>query len=346
MFETVYKSVRRSLGVLAGALGAVAAILTSVGYLAEHSHLKMLGFTILPLDFNSYLVTGARCLLYVVVGFVFQVFRIVMNVIADHPGLGLLGGIALVTSQLPPVRRPVRRWVARFKSAVGTASDRYRVQVLLGLILLQLMALFQLVGPADATNLLFEPTPFPSTATDAAQAAKTDSTQVAIDSLPAPSRVRGLLLGDKTEALRDHLGWLLVLSAGCGLLVWAAVRSGRRAAHETVPSPWVRIWMGANLVLFGVQVFLLPVNYGILAVPNRFPLVEITARDTTLRNAEWTRRALLLLHQDGDAFYLYDRVGARVWLMPRGDVRTVAFEGVESVFAPRLPPSVQTLAPR
>jgi len=59
MLDKLTKTITRFFGIIAGSLSGLGAVLTAVGYLAEHNHLKMLGFTSVPVDLNQYLYTGA-----------------------------------------------------------------------------------------------------------------------------------------------------------------------------------------------------------------------------------------------------------------------------------------------
>ena len=81
MLENITKVIARFFGIIAGSLSGISAILIAIGYLAERSHLKMLGFTTIPVDLNQYLYTGA-------------------NLVGFLPGIIILQSISLLLEPL------------------------------------------------------------------------------------------------------------------------------------------------------------------------------------------------------------------------------------------------------
>ena len=64
MLEKIFAPVIKFFTITATSLTGISAVFTAVGFLAERSHLNMLGFTSIPVDLHQYLYTGAKFFAY------------------------------------------------------------------------------------------------------------------------------------------------------------------------------------------------------------------------------------------------------------------------------------------
>jgi hypothetical protein len=60
MLQKVFEYVSRYFVIIAGSLSGTGGLFTAVGFLAERSHLAMLGVTFIPVNLDQYLYTGAK----------------------------------------------------------------------------------------------------------------------------------------------------------------------------------------------------------------------------------------------------------------------------------------------
>lgn len=258
MLENITKVITRFFGIIAGSLSGISAILIAIGFLAERSHLKMLGFTTIPVDVNQYLYTGAS-----LIGFL--------------PGIIILQTISLLTKPIPLVLLTVFiliRISLRFQKMnkiwsriLSTAHDtiaRFKTTFLILFLFVQILTLGWMIRAISIENLLFseiEPTE------------QTEFSFLTIDE----DNLKQLLISEEESAeneVRRYFTQLLLITVVVGLILRYLTFLGRENGKLTIPFH-MRFWLVINFLLFATQVFLLPGNYGVLILNNKYQEVKV-----------------------------------------------------------------------
>lgn len=329
----VFQQVLRFFGTIATALTGLGAVCTAAGFLAERTRWSMLGFGA-PMDLNEYLFTGARFLAFLPGIIVTSVLTA-----AAASVTAFLVAVAMLLAVLA-ARRVARARGARLRDAVIVRgwTRRLRPWGLVALAILQFAGALVLFQPGILRNILF---------TERTALAGAECGQGRLD-LEAE-----VLLGCEEELL-EHMGraFLIVIASGGALWFLLPQPSPRArngsgnappardedgtappASEPATEAPLPAALIAVNVALLGVQLILLPINYGALFLPNEFSVVEVRLEEPELRQERWPEDGRFsLLHRRDDEFYLYAASARRIWLVPREQIRTLVYLGICGVF--------------
>jgi|GEM_PF-2322375 len=320
MLEKVFAPVLRFFGIIASSLTGITAVMTAVGFLAERAHLAMLGFTTIPADLNQYLYTGARF------------FALLPMLIINSIGLTTLDLarkyllyfaailLALLIFKLLLRIAVLNKLWRKLLEKIGQLVANHRNVFLFFLILLQFTGIYFYLAAIPISNLLFLESS-PDVNVQSFSFLQTNA-QVLTTWITAPNET----------ALFQHLGRLVLITLFLGVILWQLVATFRKD-QKVKPRLWQNIWIGVNLVLFGTQLILLPINYGIVLLPNKFPVVTVTFEDEVAVPFQAIQNErLALLHEKGGSFYLYSRETAQVWLVRQNQLHSLVYLGMADIF--------------
>lgn len=298
-----------------GALSGLSAVFTAIGYLAERSHLALLGFTSIPVDLKQYLYTGLKFMaglptLLVALGMAYieSFFNSIFGVLDWKMVIVLVLGLWLAwhfLSQLRPfhiLKGAPRRTIKAIRNASKSWVDGHRKSFLLILLVFQLGGLIWLTHVAKVQNILFGEDTNPNVATATLSGnnhndAITDSVKTAAEtSLFGISHTIGKirtsifnkLLPPSVNELRT---WIHYRNANqfklqsyffklfCIILVSALVTWNIHVLYNKgttrKPDLSVRVLFGINVLLLSTAALLLPVNYGALLMSKQYPVVQV-----------------------------------------------------------------------
>lgn len=255
MLENVTKVIARFFGIIAGSLSGISAILIAIGYLAERSHLKMLGFTSIPVDLNQYLYTGA-------------------NLVGFLPGIIILRSIYLLLDPLPLIilfliifmwfsmrfhwfrllwdktLNHTKKWIVEFK-----------LYLFIFFVFIQVVSLNWMVKAVLLENLLF--TEEISTTPPEFSFLKADT-----------NNLQQLLISkDKNEKLSTYFTQLFLNVLLTGLVLYYLMTHDKKSQQDR--SFHMKFWMTINLLLLATQIILIPGNYGVLLLNNKYQEVKV-----------------------------------------------------------------------
>jgi len=255
MLENLTKVITRFFGIIAGSLSGISAILIAIGYLAERSQLKMLGFTTIPVDLNQYLYTGAY-----LVGFL--------------PGIIILGSISLLSDPFPRivligllfigVSLRFKRFREFWDKALNLTKSwiiKFKLYLFIFLIIIQLLSLYWMVKAVSLENLLF--TGDISSVTHEFTFLKANK-----------ENLQQLLLSkDKNEKLPTYYTQLFLNVMLTGLAIYYLMTHEKESQQHM--SFHMKFWLTINLILLATQVILLPSNYGVLLLNKKYQEVKV-----------------------------------------------------------------------
>lgn len=336
MFHRAVQTVQKFFVALAATLTGLGVVCMAVGFLAERAHWSMLGLPLPAVDLNEYLFTGARFLAFLPGVFLTTTLTAITWSLSVF-GLVIVAVVLLVVAH----RWRGRQWLRRIVTTLSKRSHfRGRVLRLVGLIalaLLQFSSTYVLFRAARIRNVLFL-APTRSDGAECGQAGLDLEVQI----------VEGCQV-----SLDAHLGTVFLIVLVNGTLLWLFLRAmetgGGKAAERGTPTgssgeagagprvqprPWGEaLTVALNAALLGIQLILLPINYGALFLRSEFPVVDVVLTDPESREGAWPEDGrLLLLHRWEDEFYLYGGAAGRVWLVPRSDVESLVFLGICRIF--------------
>ena len=259
MFEKLTKTVTRFFGIIAGSLSGLGAILTAVGYLAERSHLAMLGFTSIPVDLNQYLYTGALFF----AGLPGLLLLLTTSMLFD---LWVIIPLFLIILWLFSMRNhKMKQLNDTLKEKLKNLILSNRVAFLMLLMIVQLVSVSWLTQALDIKNVLFE---------DNIAAPSQSISFVNTD----PEILKQLILYKSDHNLQLYfcqLFLIILVTAVILRMIIVLLRS-----KKTSQSPLVyNIVLTLNLVLLTTQVLLLPINFGVLLLDKQYPEVKVRFGD-------------------------------------------------------------------
>lgn len=306
----LFKGITVFVGWVTSSLAGIAAILYACGYLITQAQLRSLGLSgILERSPDDYLQEGASFfiglgsrlpLIFPWLVWAGCIGGVILFLILL---LGSLGRIILTKSGR---KDQAAQLVERARAQAMITFDRrprlwrnIAFGVLLGFLIFGLTRYLNAFTPAvEVSNLLYL----------------------------APSQAKGLaaaILTAESGKLERHFRLLLwgTLQTGVVLaLAWHLVRAER-----------LKIWLIAPFILiFLIYVLFLPLAYGALLRPTRFPVIRITSDHPLV---ESVRGNLFLLHRADGAFVLWDEHARRVLWIPSGEVSAAEVRGFRSLFA-------------
>lgn len=279
MLENVTKVIARFFGIIAGSLSGISAILIAIGYLAERSHLKMLGFTSIPVDLNQYLYTGANLLSFL------PGIIIVQSILLFREPL-ILGILSLILLMFMSMR--IRKWKNSWHIIIEQIQkniSKFKILFLIIFVFVQILSLKQMVQAVLVENLLFPEI-------------ITSSTQPEFIILNTDTQtLKQLLISKDTkdkEELFSYFTQLFLITFLIGLVIryLTFVDKGNQSAMNF----HLKFWLVINFLLFATHVILLPGNYGVLLLNNKYQEVQVQFKEVEQK----------LSHQDSKVLALID----------------------------------------
>jgi len=284
----VFKEITALLAWLSGSLAGIGAVFYACGYLIKRAHLNLLGIgALFSFSEEQYMQEGARFM------------ADMANLLARIALPLLMVAIALAAAVFLLRRTGLRRrmdaaweWLAQLaerKPWAWRSAAFGALLVLLTLLIDRELALFG--APLAISDLLFAPS----------GGAGGDADQIR----------EWLMAGDRTSL--DNLYFNLTLAVIKGgvllLLAWRVVE------------PWrLRILLAAPFALaFLLSVLMLPMAYGVLKRPARFPRIVADSESKILAGVQGE---VFLLDKTDDEFVLWDAVARRVIWLPRDEVKS------------------------
>lgn len=284
----VFKEITALLAWLSGSLAGIGAVFYACGYLIKRAHLNLLGIgALFSFSEEQYMQEGARFM------------ADMANLLARIALPLLMVAIALAAAVFLLRRTGLRRrmdaaweWLAQLaerKPWAWRSAAFGALLVLLTLLIDRELALFG--APLAISDLLFAPS----------GGAGGDAGQIR----------EWLMAGDRTSL--DNLYFNLTLAVIKGgvllLLAWRVVE------------PWrLRILLAAPFALaFLLSVLMLPMAYGVLKRPARFPRIVADSESKILAGVQGE---VFLLDKTDDEFVLWDAVARRVIWLPRDEVKS------------------------
>lgn len=324
MLDKLFKPVLHFFGILGSSLAGIGAILMAIGFLAEKSRLVMLGFTQVPVDLNLYLFIGAKFVAYLPI-LLFSALGLNM---VEHFLLTflILFFIILIFFFIHFSKRGTR-FLQQFKVGVTNFATRVIRGLFISLVFLQLIWIFQLLKSNEIDNLLY---------IDQREIAKVSEYALFPSKEILTAWVTNRIDPNNSKPEKTNVdyafmyfGWLLLVALLLGGVLLGLIRLGSKGKGGL--SFWKKFWMGLNLVLFFTQVILIPINFGILVLPNTYPACEISLQNHDNNDPQLAKQ-LYLLHMDDEELYFYSPDSSKVWSIKRDIVRSIEYLGMKDLF--------------
>lgn len=310
------KSALAFIGSLAGYLAGISAILYACGYLVTRAHVNALGlYGLFEYQHEHFVQEGAK-------------FVIVISQWVAGIGLRLLMAIIVIAVPGLLIYWGLRRYLGRLPARWKTWGDRLaRANVgNIGWSVVYLLLFFLLVVHSDAylgkfgqpllvSNLLY---------TD------TNESNDGPDDRADAARIRKWLLhGDDGSTVKyfQYLLWGFALSGG---LLFASLMINIRWA---IGRFWRGLLIAPFVISFSMYLFLLPMTYGVLVRPTKYPRIAIVVDPRG--DAPGDSTALFLLNKTGQEFVVWDAADRRVIWIPAGKVKRAEIHQVENLFGRR-----------
>ena len=258
MLEKITKYIASLFGIIAGSLSGISAILIAIGYLAERSHLKMLGFTNIPVDLNQYLYTGANLLGFLPGIIIVQCIPLVME-----PFI-LIMLITFILARFSVKYPPIGQVWSKFSGYCIHFISKYRAFFLILFVFVQIYSLFLAVKAVLVENLLFS-----EMVTSAHQ-------KLSIFNASPELLKQNILL--KTDELPGYFTQLFLITLFIGLALRYLMSIGKE--NLTNMTFHVKFWLAVNFIMFATQVILIPSNYGVLLLNNKYHEVRVQFNDS------------------------------------------------------------------
>ena len=281
----VFKEITALLGWLSGSLAGIAAIFYACGYLIKRAHLNLLGISALfSFSEEQYMQEGAR--------FVAEMADLVARIALPL----IMVAIVLAAAVFLLLRTGLRRhWdTVKARYAEGTpwawrSAGYGALMVLLILLVDRELAAFS--APLAVSDLLFAPS--------------------APGSGDAGRIREWLVTGDRASLDNLYFNLTLGVIKGGALLLLAWEIAEPRRLRMLLTAPFA--------LAFLLSVLMLPMAYGVLKRPARFPSIIADSESKMLAGVRGT---LFLLDKTGDEFVLWDSVARRVIWLPRDEVKS------------------------
>lgn len=293
----IFKAITAVLGWLSGALAGIAALFFSCGYLITRAHMNLLGVSaIFSFTQEQYMLEGARFVADMVDSLARNALPLLELII-----MLLAVGFLLMQTRVRGLLEPARLRAADFVKCrqTGCRAACYGLLILLLFLIKQDIGMF--VPPLAVSDLLFLP---------------------AAPSGKGHEIVRWLLSGDRDslEAWYFDLTLSVFKAALLLLLAWRLTQ------------PWrLRLLLTAPFALaFSLSVLLLPMSYGVLKRPVRFPGIIVNSENSLLASVQGE---LFLLDKTEDQFILWEAGTRRVLWLPRDQVLSAQIGKPRLLFA-------------
>jgi hypothetical protein len=322
MQDKWFEQAKKVFGVFGGSLTAIGALLTAVGFLAERYRLVMLGLNNIPLDFNRYLTVGARFVVFLPMTLI-QSLAVLAAKSARAYLLGFFLVILVFTIWLLLARSPgIRRLRDIAVGRTGSFVNRHLTGLLFLFLVTLLLCLTRFEVALDLRNVLFsKPTPL-------------SADNAVFSPVPSSVSLHFWVVNQKSSELEGYIGFLFFVTILTGIVLWKLVANTPKS--EAARSlRWQKIWAWLDVFLWCTLLVLLPVNFGILYLPNEYPVVSVSVKPSVREEYhDLQGKRLKLLHYEENRFYLYSRDSARVWSVPSESIGGLTYLGFKDVFAP------------
>jgi hypothetical protein len=309
----LFKSAVAFITWLSGSLAAIAAFLYAFGYIATLSNLHALGLSPLVLSFDPlfYLQRGSSFTIYVI-RLLFQVLLIPMIVLVV---------VTLIVLAVTHFWRE-RKLTERLLHKHGAVSGKIETWKTLLYVLVLLILFWEMsTSYDDLTRVL--------TISDLLY--KTEGKE--IDDAATRAMRRAL----RTDRQNAGVAALIHTSFLDSVLFLLEITVLFYAAWHLTPGRRFRPLLITPFALALAMFFVsLPMIYGILILPNKYPIVRIAAKDTTVN----TTAAYYLLNKTAREIVVWDGSNKRVLWLPIESVTKVEVDRIESLsFASSTPAS-------
>lgn len=300
----LFKGAAAFIAWLSGSLAAIGGFLYAFGYMATLSNLHALGLSPLMLSFDPlfYLQRGSSYSLYVL-RLLFDVLLIPMIAFV------VVALIVLAATHFWRERKLTEKFLHKYGAVFGKVETwKALLYVLVLLILFWEMSTSydELTRILTISDLLYK------TEGQESDAASTRAIRQALTADRQNADVAALI----HTSFLDSVLFLLEVT----VLFYAAWRltPGRRFRPLLV-APFA-----LALAMFFVS---LPMIYGILILPNKYPIVRIAAKDTTFN----TTADYYLLNKTAREIVIWDGPNERLLWLPIGSVTKVEVDRIESL---------------
>jgi len=291
---SVWKEVTAAIGWISGSLAGIGACFYACGYLSEGAYLHLLGATgLISLNHEQYVQEGGK--------FLVETSNIMAQVALDLLLVAVMIvvlGFLLRRTRFRHSLDDVKSWFSRLSESKRSFLRGLSYGILL-LILLQVtgIELAHFTAPLNVSDLLFTP----------ANAVLND-----VKASADAKEIRNSIFAGETAYLNDYFFGLTlsVIKAGVIFLIaWKIVE------------PWrLRLLLGAPFALaFFLSVLLLPMSYGVLKRPARFPTIVFDSHNKALSSGQGE---LYLLDRSNDSFVVWDADHRHVLWLPRTQVES------------------------
>lgn len=312
-----FKSIALFVGWLTSSLAGIGAILYSCGYLVTRGQLRSLGlFGLFELSSEYYLQEGARFFIVLAMTSVNAVNLMLLRLV--YTGIILL--FLLIVSlplaiflfrkreRLKKGMQNVRDTFARRISSLVWLCRNAAYLALLFLLVFYLTSYLREFKPAlEVSNLLYSSVP--------------DNPKQ--DYKP----IRQWILSADSDNLEKHFHILLwgTLQAILALALAGYVTSSSR----------LRIWLLSPFIVTSIMYTLfLPIVYGALVRPTRFPVVTLTSQNKALAGM---KDRLFLINKTEHEFILWDSNEKRVLWIPNNQIEAAEVKEIQHLFEKRNP---------
>jgi hypothetical protein len=322
MQDKWFEQAKKIFGIFGGSLTAIGAILTAVGFLAERYRLVMLGLTNIPLDFNRYLTVGARFVVFLPMTLIQSLTVFAASSARAYLLTFLLAALVFALGLVLLRFGRVRNLKNIALTSIGSFINRHVTGLLFIFLIMLLLSLWRFEVAIDIRNALFcRATPLPAD-------------EAVFSLLPSGAFLNSWIVNRRSSELEGYIGFLFLVTILTGIILWKLVLKTPRSKNAK-SLRWQKIWAWLNVFLWCTLLVLLPINFGVLYLPNEYPVVSASFKPSGMEECrDLQDKSLKLLHYEDDRFYFYSRDSAKMWSVPKESIGNLKFLGFTDVFAP------------
>ncbi|GAB3378663.1 hypothetical protein [Lysobacter fragariae] len=302
----IVSSLKGLVGWIGGSLAGITAILYGCGYLITTAHIYALGLSnLVDFDKDYFLLEGAKFLLAVVTsigpGAVDPV-----AILAAMALLPIIAGLIFLRGHFLALWRPASAWYAARANgdwAVALKVTFYGVLLITSAVIAFecLQAILRHLRTSDLLYLQLQG----------------DACNLKPPGLPAALVCRG------NDAFREEeFGkqlWATIKLIVIACVAWRFV--GRWRYRAALVTPFA--------IFAGLTLLMLPMDFGALMKPTRYPLVRVALADATTATGNH-----FLIDRNDKGLTLWDPATREVHWVPLSDVKRMDADGVQDLFDP------------
>jgi len=276
----VLDKLTKTLLPVVGSLSGLGAVFTGIGYLAERSHLAMLGFTSVPVDLNQYLYTGLKLVALLpailIANAAAALEPLWIGLIVFAFGLVVWRWL-LQSKRFPSFNDFHVRVVKTIPGKVRNIVGRLRSLLLALLILAQLIALLWLTNVATIRNLIYD---YKSEVADDYKSEIAESTSnpfaILLDAITPVStnKLKYSILNEKQEFLSGYFFKLFCIALVMFVILRTVMATYQKGKFKN-PLVGGTVLLGINLLIFLTQLIFLPINFGALLLSKEYPQIQL-----------------------------------------------------------------------